>query len=115
MKKLINYAELEKYLFDCIDFSEYQKNPTEKREKLLYLLEVCNREKRYNAYKSEKLMFVDWCFGLPGCFKMDYQQYKVVELMNAFNIPIPKNEFELYDRWYGQLYDSVKFLTKTLK
>ena len=111
MKKPINYAELEKYIFECIDFSEYQKNPIEKREKLLYLLEVCNREKRYNNYKTEKAMFVDWCYGLPGCFNMDYQQYKVIELMKAFNIPVSKNEFELYDRWYGQLYDSIKYLT----
>ena len=110
MKKPINYAELEKYIFECIDFSEYQENPTEKRKKLIYLLEVCKKEKRYNAYKTEKYMFIEWCYGLPSCFNMDYQQYKVIELMKAFNIPIPKNEYELYDRWYGQLYDSIKYL-----
>ena len=110
MKKPINYTGLEKYIFDCIDFPEYQKNPIEKREKLLYLLEVCKREKRYNTYITEKAMFIDWCYGLPDYFNMDYQQYKVIELMKAFNIPVPKNEFEVYERWYGQLYDSIKYL-----
>ena len=110
MKKPINYAAIEKYIFECIDFSEYQEKPTGKREKLLYLLEVCSREKRYNTYKTEKAMFIEWCFGLPSCFNMDYQQYKVLELVKAFSIPMPKNEYELYNRWYGQLYDSIKFL-----
>ena len=110
MKKPINYAAIEKYIFECIDFSDYQKQPVENREKLIYLLEVCRREKRYNSYKTEKLMFIDWCYGLPGCFTMDYQQFRVIELMKSFCIPVPKNEYELYNRWYGQLYDSIKFL-----
>lgn len=56
--KTVNYEAIEKYVFKCIDFSEYQKQPTTKGEKIAYLLEVCRREKRYNTYKTEKQMFI---------------------------------------------------------
>ena len=112
--KTINYQLIEKYIFECIDFSEYQKQPETKAEQIAYLLDVCKSEKRYNNYKTDKYMFIDWCYGLPSCFKMDYQQYKVIELMSAFGLKIPTNDYKLFDVWYSKLYESVIYLNNKL-
>ena len=111
MKK-VNYKLLEAYIFECIDFSEYPKQPKSKKEKACYLLDICRSEKRYNNYNSERAIFVDWCYGLPTCFNIDYQQYKVLELCANFGLKPPKNDHELFDFWYGQLYESVVYLSK---
>ncbi len=110
----VDFIKLEKYIFDCIVFSEYQKQPTTKAQKIAYLLEVCNNEKKYNKYPTEKDLFIDWCYGLPSCFNMDYQQYKVVKLMDQFGIKQPKNDYQLFDFWYGLLYNSVYYLNNKL-
>lgn len=112
--KTINYESIEKYIFECIDFSDYRKQPTTKGEKIAYLLEICRSEKRHNTYKTEKQMFIEWCYGLPSCFNMDYMQHKVVELCANFGLKTPKNDYELFDFWYGKLYDSVNYLNKKL-
>lgn len=106
---------IEKYIFECIDFSEYEKQPIDKREQLVYLLEICEREKFYNKYKSQKAKFIDWCYGLPQAFRMDYQQFKVLELCKEFNLNLPKNEYELFDFWYGILYTCIVYLIKNIK
>ena len=113
MKK-INFDLMEQYIFDCIDFSEYQKHPETKKEQISYLLEVCRSEKRYNKYQNEKSMFIEWCYGLPACFKMDYQQCKVIEIMSNFGLKMPKNDYQLFDVWYGKLYDSINYLNNKL-
>lgn len=114
MKTKINYKAIEKYIFDCINFSDYQNKPEKNSEKIAYLLEVCEREKFYNKYPTKKAMFVDWLYGLPSCFNVDYQQYKVIELCKNFGLKTPKHEYQLFDFWYGQIYDSVNYLNKKL-
>ena len=114
MKK-VNYKAIEKYIFECIDFSEYKKQPSTDAEKIAYLLEVCRAEKRYNQYPTEKQMFIDWCYGLPSCFNMDYMQCKVIELCKNFGLAVPKNDYQLFDFWYGKLYESVRYLNNKLK
>ena len=111
MKAKINYKAIETYIFNCIDFSDYQNNPKKKSEKIAYLLEVCELEKFYNKYPT-KAMFVDWLYGLPSCFNVDYQQHKVIELCEKFGLKTPKNKYQLFDFWYGQIYDSVMYLYK---
>lgn len=107
-----NYNLMEEYIFECIDFSDYPKQPETKGGKIAYLLEVCRSEKTRNYYKTEKLMFIDWCYGLPACFNMDYMEYRVVELCDKFGLSVPKNEL-LFDFWYGQLYELISYLSKT--
>lgn len=115
--KTTNYNKIESYIFDCINFDDYQKQPISKREQLIYLIEIFKTEKRYNQYRTQKEMFIDWCYGLPSCFNMDYQQYKVIELFDEFGLKQPKNEYQLFDLWYGILYDSINYLinSKNLK
>ena len=113
MKK-INFSLVEKYIFECIDFSEYQKQPTTKAGQISYLLEICEREKRYNKYPTKKAMFVDWCYGLPTCFKQDYINHAVTELFVLWGLKLPKNDYQLFDVFYGFLFDSVNYLNTKL-
>ena len=113
MNKTINYQAIENYIFECIDFSECQKQPTEKGEKIAYLLEKCEQEKFYNKYPTKKAQFIDWLYGLPSCFSQDYEQYRVLELCADFGLKVPKNE-QLFDFFYGKIYDSIIYLNNKL-
>ena len=112
--KTINYQAIENYIFECLDFSCYEKQPVEKGEQIAFLLKICRREKRHYNYKTERQMFVDWCYGLPSAFNMDYQQFRVLELCKQFGLTVPKNDYDLFDFWYGKLYDSIIYLNKQL-
>jgi hypothetical protein len=115
MKHEKKYNLIETYIFECIDFSDYQKRPTEKSEQIKYLFEIFRTEKGKVNIFTEKSTFIDWLYGLPSCFKQDYQQFKVIELCEKFGLKQPKNEYQLFDFFYGQLYDSIKYLSIKLK
>lgn len=95
-------------------FFRLPKTACNKRRKNCLLVGDMQKWKRYNTYKTEKQMFTDWCYGLPCAFNMDYQQYKVIELCANFGLKTPKNDYELFDFWYGKLYESVNYLNNKL-
>jgi len=36
---------------------------------------------KYNNQKTRKLeLFIDWCRGLPSCFNIEFENYKILEL-----------------------------------
>ena len=75
------------YLIECIDLSECDLKPAENMQELL--------QQVFNEFKSEKLAhhdnwlkyygslynaFYDWLQGLPSCYNIDYESYKILQL-----------------------------------
>ena len=71
-----------KYILDCIDASDYGKNPQTDKEKIEFLFDTFQREKSYEiARAGMNKAFTDWLQGLPGCFNIEWENYKILELM----------------------------------
>ncbi len=39
-------------------------------------------------------MFIDWLQGLPSCLNIEFVNYKILDLMAGFGLPLPANKTE---------------------
>jgi hypothetical protein len=76
-------AFIEKYILDCIDGEGYGVSPKTDREKIEFLIETFKREKSYEIDRiGISRAFTDWLQGLPSCFNIEFENYKILELMH---------------------------------
>jgi ketopantoate reductase len=93
-------VKIQSYIIDCIDLSDYDnvKQDTDK-DKLQFIVSEFHRVAIYpynlhhfaNNYQK---MFTDWTMGLPGYFNIEYRNYRILELMAEFGLPLPANKTE---------------------
>ncbi len=100
-------ATVKSYILDCINSEDREfANDTEKLQYLAdqfkssYLNEY--NLKQYGSYQN---VFAEWCKGLPSCFNLDYENYRIIELAKEWG-SLPANaddrqEDKILDNWFN--------------
>jgi len=114
-------TQIENYIFECIDFENYGFNPETKKEKLKLLIETFKAEHWHdynkNYYKHNTLNgFVGWSQGLPSCFNIDFENYRILEIGKSwgFNLDTEKKETLFLENWFKMIAKSIFYLNSKL-
>lgn len=112
------YEQIKNYIFDCIDFEDYDFEKTnDKKELLSNLIETFKNEywheynKQYYKYNTIN-GFVSWLQGLPSSFNVDFENHKILEIAKNWNFDISteKKENEFLNNWFKMIAKSVFYL-----
>jgi len=108
---------LENYILKCIDFENYGKNPDSKEEKINLLIETFKdeywHEYNKNHYNHDiKKGFSSWLSGLPSCFNVDFENYRILELgkLWMFDLSTENKEDRFLENWFSMVTNSVFYL-----
>ena len=112
------FAQIEKYIFDCIDFQGYEfKETSDKKELLSNLIETFKIEfwHDYNQkyYKGDiKIGFENWLLGLPSSFNVDFENYRILEIGGdwGFDLSSETKEDKFISQWFQMISNSVFYL-----
>lgn len=115
------------YLLDCIDTEGYESvtmtNESSDKEKLEFVLqtfrsEYCYAEnlKRYGSYQNT---FANWLMGLPSSMKVDFENYRIIELCKSWGVlpanAIEKQEDKIINNWFNFMAAKFFQLCKSQK
>ena len=97
------------YIFDCIDFSDYDINPETEKEQLQEVFNEFNRVAVYpnnlKRFGNYQLMFADYLMGLPSNFNVDFENYKILKIAKKWgSIPeeaTEKQEDKILSNWWN--------------
>ncbi len=79
--------QLEKYILNSIDLSEYGIHPKTTEEKILETLKVFESEKGYEIDRVGRLQALeDWLRGLPTCINIEWESYKILKFAESMGI-----------------------------
>lgn len=119
MKKLtsLQFSSLESYIFNCIAFENYGINPETNEDKINTLIETFKSEfwHDYNQkyYKYDiKVGFANWLMGLPSCFNVDFENYRILEIGKEWNFDLSTEvkEDRFLENWFKMVTNSVFYL-----
>ena len=107
--KRINYDKFAfPYILECISSEGYREEELKTdQEKLQFLADTFKAEYLHcnNQHINKQTLFADWCQGLPSCFNIEWENYKILELAKSWG-SLPDNATEkqeqkiLNDYWY---------------
>lgn len=91
-------TKIQDYVLSCVSTEDF----TEHDGTLKTSLEIiCSEFKRVACYenniknlKTYQAAFIDWIWGLPTCFQVDYTNYEILDKMASFGLPLPTNKEE---------------------
>lgn len=112
-------AKVRQYILDCIDLSGYDiMLPTNASDydRMLAVWGIFQSEygehqlQRHNNNLQET--FIAWLQGLPSCFNIDFENYRIIELCKDFGI-IPVDATERQENtalknWWAGIYMAVR-------
>lgn len=103
------------YIINAIDLCDYdlegQKVKTD-AQKIAFVYNVFKREKGYDIDRvGEHQAFINWIMGLPTCFNIDFENYKILQLAKLWG-SIPENaterqEDKILANWWN--FITIKF------
>lgn len=123
----MNRKELNKvvfaYLINCIDGENYGKTFENDTEKLQFLADTFNREfcfpENLRYYGNYTNCFANWLMGLPSCFNVDFENYRILELSKSWGcIPAnatEKQEDKIISNWFNWMANKTFQLMKKHK
>lgn len=119
--------KIRSYLLDCIDLSGYDRFKglqlsERERFKAVWSIFLDEYATDYNLkyYGSEQKTFENWLMGLPSCFNIDFENYKILELNIAWGF-LPEKASErkeqlILDQWWGRIYMTLRsYITRPEK
>jgi|SRR5882672_7497384 len=80
-----NRVLIHQYIIDAIDSSGYtdKPQPTDVLGKLQFVWDTFNSEYGHphnlKRYGNEQETFANWLMGLPSCFNIDFEDYRILE------------------------------------
>ncbi len=104
LKVLINA-----YILNAIDGEGYGKEFNTDTERLQFVADCFKDQylfpdnlKRYGTYQE---VFRQWLMGLPSCFNIDYENYRIIEIAKEWgSIPIDatdRQEGKILSNWFN--------------
>lgn len=84
------------YIIDSIDSEPYEVETETDQEKLAFLYKTFQAEKGWEIERGSKPVieiFKDWLQGLPTCFNIEFENYKILELAKSWET-LPENPTE---------------------
>lgn len=102
-------AKVFPYILNAIDGEGYGKELTGDKEKLSFLAETFTKEyvfpdnlRRYGSYQN---IMREWLMGLPSCFHIDFENYRILEIAKEWtSIPAnatEKQEDKILENWFN--------------
>ena len=77
------------YILNAIDGEGYGKVLNTNAEKLQFLADRYKSEYSFpynlRRYGSHQICFQNWIMGLPSCFNVDFENYRIVEIAKEWN------------------------------
>ena len=77
------------YILNAIDGEGYGKVLNTNAEKLQFLADRYKSEYSFTdnlrRYGSHQICFQNWIMGLPSCFNVDFENYRIVEIAKEWN------------------------------
>ena len=102
-------SKINKYILECVDFSGYEsiKADTDK-EKLAELFKVFKSEQGYNISRvGIQTAFKEWVQGLPSCFNVDFENYKILEFAEQIGSIKPNatesEQYKILNNWFNMI------------
>jgi len=123
----MNRTELNKvvfaYILDAIDGEGYGQTFANDAEKLQFLADTFKSEFCYpenlRYYGNYVNCFANWLMGLPSCFNVDFENYKILELAKSWGcLPInatEKQEDKIINTWFNWMANKTFQLMKKHK
>ena len=85
------------YIAECVSVDGYEGNFPDFGSKLALVVNAAKQAaffpdniKRF-GYQGA---FIDWLWGLPSCFNVDYENYRILEILESWGLPLPKGKDE---------------------
>jgi len=77
------------YILDAISSEGYDKQLNTNAEKLQFLADCYKSEYSFpdnlRRYGSHQICFQNWIMGLPSCFNIDFENYRIIEIAKEWN------------------------------
>jgi len=121
---MLKRSELNKvvnaYILECVDGESYESILNSDGEKLQFVLDCFRSEflHPYNLkrYGSVSECFRQWLMGLPSCFNVDFENYKILELAKKWQC-IPQDaserqEDKILENWFSWITNKTFQLMK---
>jgi hypothetical protein len=110
-------SELRRYLIDCINPENYDENPETDQEKIAWLKQTFESEKREKIGDTEfyyRSALKDWLQGLPSALDIPYERLVgVAFFMRKFaGYGKPQGTDDLFDDYYYFMADKLMELFK---
>lgn len=107
--------QIDQYVLDCIDGSGYGVELKNDKEKIEFLLDTFTKEYCYpqnlQRYRTKQEVFRQWCMGLPSCFNIEFENYKILELGKKWSFikedATERQEDEFINNYWNRLYMNV--------
>lgn len=115
MKQTINtnsgifYAKINPYLMDAISTEGYDKIIETDKNKLQHVAdcfksEYCHPE-NMRRYPNHQNRFAEWLKGLPSCYNIDFENYRILELAQEWGSLSPdateKQQDKILENWFN--------------
>lgn len=113
-------ANVFSYILNAVDGEGYGKVLTSDKDKLQFIADCFNSEyghkeniKYYGSYSN---CFKNWLMGLPSCFNIDFENYRIIEIAKEWN-SLPANatdrqEDKILDNWFSFITNKTFQLMK---
>lgn len=117
MKKSVKNA-IEDYIESCIDLSEreeYAAMELSYNRQIQVVYDIFLKEYGHNIkyYGGEQKAFVSWMQGLPSCFNIDFENYRIIELGREWGfIKTERDEDKFLREFWNRIYMNFKGLLK---
>ena len=84
------------YVMDCI--TDADGNEIKSPKRALSLVFKTLREEKYDTISryGYRTAFGDWAFGLPSIFHIDFEDYKIRELLNEWGYKVDDRYFDMF-------------------
>jgi hypothetical protein len=102
------------YILGCIQSENYDVVCNSDTEKLQFLADTFKKEycfpdnlKRYGSYQN---IMTEWIMGLPSCFNVDFENYRILEIAKEWGTidytgssrhVLSKLEDKVLDNWFN--------------
>ena len=103
-------AAIQAYIISTIDTSGFTGHDGTLKTSLEIIAAEFKRvalfDNNIRYHKTYQACFIDWLQGLPSCINIDYMNYRILELMESFGLPLPANKEETdgIDLFFALIY-----------
>ncbi len=115
------YNKAFKYILNAIDATGYGNYQLKSdAEKLQFLVDTFKSEYGHNVKSvGQQKAFVNWMQGLPTCFNIDFENYRIIEIAKEWGSlekgATDKQEDKILSTWHNFIYMRVSGLCRKNK
>jgi hypothetical protein len=114
---------MKEYILNAIDSEGYDVTAETEKEKLQFLFDTFKKEYCYKEnlayYGSIQKTFENWLMGLPSCFNIDYENYRIIEIGKNWGFlsqdADEKEEDDFLGQWWSKIFETALSLARRNK